>query len=230
MKLIAIIISIFLWICLIFFLRLQIKVNYVYEKLESNLELFIQTLLFKTTVRLKITDDLTKKGFNRIFNNLLLDITQNKKEDRVKRKSKRYVKVKRMSGEKLREIISFWPGFLWLTEKFAALKKSFYKKIYLDFLEIKVELGLDEAAQTGIMVGSIWAYLGKLTARLYRIVKVRTANIKLDVKPNFNQKKLLCFVSCILSLKISHIIFTAYKMLRIILKYRRIRSYGRASD
>ena len=87
-------------------------------------------------------------------------------------------------------------------------------------------MGGRDAGETGILVGVIWAFLGRMTARVYSSVTVKKDNIRYFVQPRFDDETLICNMNCRLSLKNSHIIFTTLKLFAILIKIRRIGNNG----
>jgi hypothetical protein len=237
MKIIALILACCLWLSFFLFLKIQINFSYRWQDLTSYLQLDLKILFFRFHLEFKIPKEIYSLGLEGFLTNAMADIAdlENGAGDRKagkkseRKKTRRYLAVKRFGREILRHYIFSFSRFTWLKRKLSTIRKNFYQKIEVDAFEILLEIGGEDAAETGLMTGAFWTLFGYTVARLFRIVTVNKDNIKIMVKPHFDREVFLCRFHCILNLKISHIIFTGYKFLLMILKNRRIRNYGRAS-
>lgn len=81
-------------------------------------------------------------------------------------------------------------------------------------------IGLEEADKTGFYTGSLWAMKGIFLSLLTSKVKLR--DLQLNINPDFSHKVLSSQFSCILRIKIVHII-----RIRISLFLARVRGYYR---
>ncbi len=245
MKIIALLLACLLWLGLLFFLKIHLKFSYAFQNFNSQLRLDFKIIFTHLKIELNIPKEMYTSGLEKFLSNILHDLPgENLAESQAKTpdkaplrqnaagriKAKRYRKIKRFTGEIFRHYFSSWARLIWLKRQLTNLKKYFYKKIKVYSLQASVQVGGRDAAETGLLVGAFWVIFGQMTARLYRLVTVKKTNIRCNVSPRFDREAFLCRLDCILSLKTSHIIFTGYKFLLIIMKNRRIRNYGRAPD
>lgn len=79
----------------------------------------------------------------------------------------------------------------------------------------QTELGLFDAAQTGISVGILWALKSMVLAYAYRYMAKAPRLPEIKVIPRFNQKVLVITVDCIFDVKIGYIIIAGLKVFRI---------------
>lgn len=243
MKVIALFLACLIWLCLLFVLKINLKFSYAFQNFNSQLQLDFKILFAHLKIELNIPKEMYSSGLEKFLSNVLNDLPGEKEAQAetpdkapVRRngarriKTKRYRKIKRFTGEVFRHYVTSWARLVWLKRQLTKLKKYFYRKIKVYSFQVSVQVGGRDAAETGLLVGAFWVIFGQITARLYRLVTVTKTNIRCNVSPRFDQEAFLCRLNCILSLKISHIIFTGYKFLLMIIKNRRIRNYGRASD
>ncbi len=230
MKILALLLVVFVWLLILSFMKLNIKFLYHYYNFTSDIMIDLKILFAKQKIELKIPKEMYSSGIINFFNNLVIDLEENqaadKKKVKPKIKSKRYVFLKRFKDKIIRHYVYSWPRLIWLKRKFLKLKNDFFKKINICGLNAEVQVGCSDAAQTGLLTGAIWILFGQIMGRCYRLFRVRKNNINYNVVPCFDTTIFLCKLDCILSLKISHIIFTVLKFLLIILKNRRVRNYG----
>ena len=227
MKLLAFFLALLIWLTVLVLVRLHIDLSFNYKKTESRMVFRIKTLFASLLIKIVIPRDMLSSGIKNIVSIIIRDMSSEEvvTEDN-KNTGKRYLLLRHFSGEVSRKYFSNWPKFIYLSTKMLRLKKMFYKKIELYSISLRVEFGTGDASETGIMTGAIWAFLGQMQARVYKSVTVKKDNIRYHVIPRFDQQILLSEINCILHLKISHIIFTALKFLRVIIKIRRIRNNG----
>jgi len=246
MKVIALFLACLLWLCLFFLLKINLKFSYAFQNFNSQLQLDFKILFAHLIVELNIPKEMYSSGLEKFLSNVLDDLpgenclaepqakapgkAQMRQNDHRRIKAKRYRKIKRFMSEIFRHYVTSWARLIWLKRQLTNLKKYFYKKINVYSFQASVQVGGRDAAETGLLVGAFWVIFGQITARLYRLVTVKQTDIRCSVFPRFDRQAFLCRLNCILSLKISHIIFTGYKFLLMIIKNRRIRNYGRASD
>lgn len=245
MKFAAFVLVMFTWILLLAVLSVGLKFSYSFRGFNSKIRLELKILFSRLKLEVNIPEKMLTEGFQNIFNNIIEDVSnedcqtpqefEQLKKEQVKkqqerRKNKRYTALKNASRELLRHYFFSWARLLWIKSKLVKLKKYFYSKIQVHSLSGVIEVGGRDAAETGLIAGAFWIFWGQMTARLYRLVNVKKNNIRYNVVPRFDEEIFLCRLNCILSVRISHIIFTAYKFLIFILKNRRIRNYGRTSD
>jgi len=235
MKLTALFLIFIIWCVILLLIKVNIRFSYSYRNFESDILIGFNFLFSHLKIELKVSKEMLSSGTMDLITNLVVDVFDKednnvKKSNRLKRNLKRYYKAKMFAGEIIRHYVFSWSVLISLRKKLSIIAKRFYKKINLISLSAVVRIGGRDAAETGMLTGVFWAMFGRLNARCYQIFKVRKNNIDLKVIPCFDSVIFLCNLNCILSLKISHIIFTVIKFLSIILKYRRNRSHGRTSN
>ncbi len=227
MKLLALLVALVIWFVVLLFLRIRVNLDYSYKNLESKLILKLKILFSALHIRLVIPREMFFSGLENILRNIIEDTSDKEIEvPKAETKTKRYMFLRHFTGEIFRKYISGWSKFLLLKNKLLKLKQMFYRKVFVYSVNSKIEIGGRDAAETGILVGVIWAYLGRITARIYSSVSVKKNKISYFVQPRFDDEVLICNFNCILSLKNSHIIFTALKFFAIIIKIRRIGNNG----
>lgn len=227
MKLLALSVAILIWLFVLFFVRIRIYLDYSYKNLESKILLKFGVLFSSLSIKMVIPREMFSSGLENILSNIFKDAIDKKVEIPEKEtKTRRYLFLRHFTGEVFRKYLSSWSIFLLLKNKLLKLKQIFYRKIEVQSVNTKIEIGGRDAAETGMVVGVVWAFLGRMTARIYSSVSMKKDNIKYFVQPRFDDQILICNFNCILSLKNSHIIFTALKFFAIIIKTRRIGNNG----
>lgn len=231
MKLIALILACFLWLIFIVFLKVHFKLFFTFCSYATNITIDAKILFTHFKVELNVPKEMVSSGSSNLLRTVLEDISKEEclsegiKQAQEPRTS-RYKAVKSYINEILKHYVSSWSKVVWIKRGLSRIKKFFYKKVNINSLNIKIEIGGRDAAETGLLVGVFWGFFGQMAARIYRLFTVKKNQICYHVIPRFDDEIFLCKGNCILSLKISHIIFTAYKFLLFILKNRRIRNYG----
>jgi len=227
MKLLAFLSALVLCLIILSFFKIRIGFSFLYNKGESKVKVDFNTFFSHWQAETTISPQMVSEGVENLLSNISADISEStgKRPDRTgkKKKTKRYRLFEYFSGELFQRYLSNWSLFLLIKRKITKLKKQFYQKIELHSLNIVMVIGASDAAETGIITGTVWAFLGQMTARIYRNITVIKNQISYSVRPRFDEQIFLSDINCILSLKNSHIIFTAYKLLIIILKNRRTR-------
>lgn len=94
----------------------------------------------------------------------------------------------------------------------------FYKwsqPIKINRLNIHIELGLNDAFQTAIAVGTGWAILGIVYSVLSHSLDLKNAETQFMLNPNFNMRNNLHIdFSCIFEFRLGHIIIIIYQVMR----------------
>jgi hypothetical protein len=140
----------------------------------------------------------------------LLDKDKNKKGFKLKSGKKRREMIRNQSRKKL--------GPEELYKKIVNFKENFSeRKEYVDYIigyinkkNIKVDINVDvlqgngDAAQTGLICGLLWSIAGILESNISRYVKKYQR--KVMIKPCFNKKVFEINISCIIHVKLVHII------------------------
>lgn len=108
----------------------------------------------------------------------------------------------------------FWPNIPRLLQSINKVKQQFYRGIHCKSINWRIEIGYQDAAHTAIAAGSFWTMLGFSLAYLYQQVTVEVQRPVLVVVPNFKKAGFLCDLQCIFHLRIGHIIFVGFNVLR----------------
>ena len=227
MKILAFLVAVLIWLVILLFFRMRVHLDYNYKNLESKILLKFKIMFSSLHIKMTIPREMFSSGLENILSNIINDASDKEVEPPKKEtKARRYMFLRHFTGEVFRKYLSSWSKFLLLKNKLLVIKKTFYRKVEVHSLYTKIEIGGRDAAETGMLIGVIWAYLGRMTARIYSSVTVKKDNISYFVQPRFDDEILICNLNCILSLKNSHIIFTALKFFAIIIKIRRIGNNG----
>lgn len=108
----------------------------------------------------------------------------------------------------------FWPNVPRLLRRINRVKQQFYRGIHCKAINWRIEIGYKDAADTAIAAGAFWTMLGFALSRLYNQVTVEVRCPKLVVIPQFKKAGFLCDIQCIFQLRIGHIIFVGFNVLR----------------
>lgn len=219
MKLLAFFSALILLLIILSFLKWRIGFHFLYSGGVSSVKVDFNILFSHWQAEIRISPQMVSEGVESLLGNISADIS----EKTGKRKAKRYRLFEHFSGEVFQRYLSTWSLFLLVKRKITRLKKQFYRKIELHSLNADIVIGGSDAAETGIITGAVWAFLGQMTARIYRNITVIKNQISYSVRPKFDEQVFSSDINCILSLKNSHIIFTAYKLFLILFKNRRTR-------
>lgn len=124
---------------------------------------------------------------------------------------------------RIRYIRRRWLSRLWLKlpnimSFFKFLKKQFYKGIHCKDLNWQVEIGCKDACQTALAAGAFWVMIGFAMSHLYRQVTMEVPAPKLQVVPQYDKEGFFCDFQCIFHLRIGHIIFVGWTLLRAIIR------------
>jgi hypothetical protein len=86
-----------------------------------------------------------------------------------------------------------------------------YKKLQIEKLEWKTVIGLENAMDTAICTGGLWAikgsFIGLISARS------RLEEIKIEVQPDFSEIKLASHLDCIVKMRTVHIMIIVVRLL-----------------
>lgn len=221
-------------ILLLFLSLLKIKVTsfFTIKGLNSVIALDYWILAYHSKIEINIPEKLLLNGISDFVINLTGDFQQGKDPCKTPARTKnknRYRLLKHVSQEALRHYIVSISGFIHLKKKIAERLRAFYQKIAVHSLEAEIALGGSDAAETGLLTGICWILFGWAEARVLTRFTVKKRNIHFQVIPDFAQKKFISRIHCILTIRISHIIFIVYQLVRIMIKNRRNRRYGRTS-
>lgn len=122
---------------------------------------------------------------------------------------------------KQKRFYSYLEVFKKLKEGYKTSKHIFgyiARKIKIIEMDINIDIGADNASQTGIITGMIWAVIGILNSIL--IDNSRKCKKKIIVTPDFMEKRFKMTVYCIFKVRIVHIIVVGLKLLKQFIKIR----------
>lgn len=122
-------------------------------------------------------------------------------------------KHKEFNMEEIRRIIEI---SLDLTRKYKRILEYIKEKLIIDRLSWSTELGLGDAAVTAIYTGLGWTLKGNLISIIKNHLVLHS--LETNVVPNFNIKTFKTTFSCILRLKLGHIIIAGIKSLIVKIK------------
>lgn len=108
----------------------------------------------------------------------------------------------------------FWPNIPHLLRRINRVKQQFYRGIHCKAINWRIEIGYQDAAHTAIAAGAFWTMLGFALSHLYQQVTVEVKRPALVVVPTFKKVGFLCDFQCIFQLRIGHIIFVGFNVLR----------------
>ncbi len=111
-------------------------------------------------------------------------------------------------------LFRFWVKIPRLLQYINRVKQKFYRKIHCKAINWRIEIGYEDAAHTAIAAGTFWTMLGFALSRLYQQVTVDVKCPALVVIPQFKKVGFLCDIRCIFQLRIGHIIFVGFNVMR----------------
>jgi len=82
-------------------------------------------------------------------------------------------------------------------------------------LTIALELGTGDAALTGLTIGALWSLFGAARGLATRSLRFAPGQPQLLVTPRFDRAALRLRLSCILTLRVGHIIVAGSKLLQV---------------
>lgn len=85
----------------------------------------------------------------------------------------------------------------------APLLRYITKRIFIRKLNLKLGMGTGDAAVTGVLYGTVWIIIGSIMTYTESHVKIKEP--KIVIVPIFNRVSLSVDFSCIISIKIGHI-------------------------
>ena len=111
-------------------------------------------------------------------------------------------------------LLRLWLNIPRLLRYVKRIKQQFYRGIHCKSINWRIEIGYKEAANTAIAAGTFWTMLSYALARLYQQVTVEVRSPSLVVVPQFKKIGFLCDLQCIFHLRIGHIIFVGFNVLK----------------
>lgn len=113
-------------------------------------------------------------------------------------------------------LLRLWLNIPQLLQYFNRVKQQFYKGIHCKAIHWRIEIGYKDPAHTAIAAGTFWTMLGFALSSLYQQVTIEVDHPSLVVIPQFKKTGFLCDLQCIFQLRIGHIIFVGFNILRIL--------------
>jgi len=111
-------------------------------------------------------------------------------------------------------LFRFWPNIPRLLRYITRLKQQIYGGIHCKRINWRVEVGYPDPLDTALMTGTFWSMFGFALSHLYQQVTVEDKRPAVVVIPQFKKEGFLCDIQCIFHLRIGHIIFVGFNVLR----------------
>ncbi|NBJ16188.1 MAG: DUF2953 domain-containing protein [Dehalobacter sp. 4CP] len=237
MTILALLTACLIWLLVLALFKINLVIDYTFKNFSSVLKIHYQAALFRSNLEINIPAEMVSTGFLYFLLNSIENIQQNdcpdgkpapgrKSKNNADSTRKRYRLIKHFLREAVRHYGYSSASIRRLQQGFSKIIRSFYCKMTVHSLQVDLELGGRDAAETGYLTGACWTAFGFISARLHRYISLKQDDFIYRVIPNFTENIFLFRLCCILNLKSSHIIFTGYKFLLMILKNRRTRNYG----
>lgn len=109
--------------------------------------------------------------------------------------------------QKIKNTLEKLPGTRYQIESSRLILQKALRHILIEDLEWESTIGLEDASTTGIISGSLWAFKGSLLSILSSFSRIK--NFTINVQPDFTSMAAHSRLSCILKIRIVHIIFIA---------------------
>lgn len=127
------------------------------------------------------------------------------------------VKIKKVPPLPIRVLKEF-PSVIKAGLEILRANRLFYRSISCQNLKWITEVGMEDAAATGIITGGLWVLKGWVFANLQRTVKVEFSRPEFQVVPSFNEPKLNLDFNCIFAIRAGHIMFMGLRTFWIVVK------------
>ena len=205
-----------LFILFLFSLALQAEIDFRYRRAEEkdHLEIDLRALrgILHTSLVIPSLQLEWEKGPQ-------LEITEANTEEQAVPKRQRT--KARLRYVRRGWIAKYWPKIPGYVSQFSKVKKKFYRGIHCKEINWRIEIGYKDPAQTAIAAGMFWSAFGFALSRLYKQVRVEVRQPEVIVVPQFEKEGFLCDLKCIFQVRIGHIIFVGFSLLRIYQRARR---------
>lgn len=116
---------------------------------------------------------------------VLYGVLENGKLTRKKRKKKAVQETKK-GTDLLKKIEKYKDELLALRTVWTKSKKMIMKRVYIEKLNVSIEIGTKDAAQTGITTGSLWALVYMVIAFISEIVSICVPTV--NITPNYEKE------------------------------------------
>lgn len=95
------------------------------------------------------------------------------------------------------------------------------RHVQLDALTWETRVGLQDAAQNGLLVGAIWALKGVLLTTAQELMQIDEHRTSITVSPYFNHAYFSTYFHCIFTIRLAHVINVQWKLLSYKLRQRK---------
>lgn len=102
------------------------------------------------------------------------------------------------------KIASYYRTFCKIKQIFLRSKRRFRKNIFVERIFMTADIGLDDAAHTGIATGVLWTGIYNVVGLISSVARLSEPEI--SVNPDFENEKLAFDVECIIVLRLANII------------------------
>ena len=200
-----------LWIfivLLILFLLImmtKIKVKIRYQHISDNDEFIIKLSAWFGLLRYTINVPVIKVDVNSASIKL--------KENTGMSEQTKTEKNKRITPEDMIQIMKNMKKVLEHVVGFHKIISYFLKKVQVKQLEWHSRIGIENAAYTGVLVGSCWAIKGSIIGFLTAILHFRVMPL-ISITPDFQDERAETAIFCILRFRFGQAIITGFKLLR----------------
>lgn len=176
-----------------------------------NLSVHVETKLIENSFSL-----LVRLGKMKIFKAPVLGKERSEKQNKKEEKEKTKPDTKDQKRD-AGDIVLYLSSLKGILNDLKGLMRYTKKKIICDRLILSLEFGKEDAAQTGILYGIIWAGIGNIFALLQSFIVIKRHRI--TVTPIYNQEKLAVTYEGDFKMKIHHLTVIGFKSLAVFLKY-----------
>lgn len=184
---------------LCFFIFDRVRINVIIDKQEKGLAFIAQAFLYSALARKQQEYRYENHDFKLLEALDKVTIFTHRLEKRSK--------------------IGDWKAYLIrLSLKDKHFLKTILKYLVVEKIDWKTNIGLQDAMYTGIGTGNLWAFKGILVSLIS--INSRLEKLHLEVIPDFNEQIFRSDLSCIISMRIVHIIF-----IRVYLFFLIVRGY-----
>ncbi|MGI6574467.1 MAG: DUF2953 domain-containing protein [bacterium] len=213
-------ISLILFLALLLLTPIKIALTYYYKQ-GKNLAILNVSILFGLV---KINWDSREKRIRFIFIHSRISFSWQFPSTR------RRLRKEAKTFSIIRVRLESWRGKRGLINRFYPYFFGFIKGISLKKFVLEMKIGTGDAAETGILVGSIYGCLGLINHFLFRYLKQITDKLKIIIKPDFNHLYLDVYFTSIIEMLPGYIIIEMLKFLAALIWYLYIIKGGRVNE
>ncbi len=95
------------------------------------------------------------------------------------------------------------------------------RHVHMQALTWETRVGLEDAAQSGLLVGAIWALKGVLLTAAQELMQIDERRASITVSPYFNHAYFSTYFHCIFTIRLAHVINVQWKLLCYKLRQRK---------